>query len=149
MRAFGIFAGVINPGIDGNIDPDEMLRYFSWAIFAIVAVACTVFVFWQELAKNGPLILSSKNARSRAQVLAAHTLFLTILLCGYRICTEIIPSLPHWMTNTFRLRYSDRASFADIFSFFAALGMAYLERKWLYRERRMVGAEIENSQPVE
>ena len=69
------------------------------------------------------------------QVFLAHALFLTILLCCYQICTYIVPTLPFWMTDTYRLRGSNRASIVDIFLFLAALAMAYCERKWLFRER--------------
>lgn len=95
-------------------------------------------VFWLELAKDGPFIFSQKNARSKLQILQAHAIFLTMLLCGYRICTEIVPAMPFWMTDTFQLRGASRASFADIIGCLAALGMAYFERKWLYRERQIV-----------
>ena len=131
----------------GNIDPDEVLRYFSWARFAILAVVYSVVVFWIELAKDGPFILSSKNSRSKAQVWLAHLIFLTILLCGYRICNEVVPALPSWMTDTFHLRWGTRASFADIISSLVAFGMAYLERKWLYREPPMVCEGQERLQP--
>jgi hypothetical protein len=119
-----------------NIDPDEALRYFSWNVFAIVALVFTGFVFWQELAKNGPFIFSHKNTRSKLQVLLAHAIFLMILLYGYRIVINVIPRLPFWMTDTFQIRYSTRASFADMLLFLAVLGMAYFERKWLYRQRQ-------------
>ncbi len=29
-----------------NIDPDEVLRYFSWPLFAVIAMVYTAFVFW-------------------------------------------------------------------------------------------------------
>jgi hypothetical protein len=134
----GLFTLIVTSHIGRNIDPDEVLRYFSWTRFAIVAVVYTAFVFWLELAKNGPFIFSRNNARSKLQVLHAHAIFLTILLCGYRICTEIVPAMPFWMTDTFPLRRSARGSFADITSCLVASGMAYFERKWLYREREIV-----------
>lgn len=141
----GVFALLVTPYISRNIDPDEALRYFSWTRFAVVAVIYTAFVFWQELAKDGPFICSLKNARSKPQVLQAHAAFLMILLCGYRICTGIVPALPFWMTDTFRLRRSARASLADILSCLVALGMAYFERKWLYRERQVIHEGSERS----
>jgi hypothetical protein len=133
------------PNMGRNIDPDEVLRYFSWARYAIVAVVYTAFVFWLELAKDGPFILSSKNTRSKLQVFEAHTIFLAILLFGYRACITIVPTLPFWMTDTFRIRSSERLSLADLISCLAALGMAYFERKWLYRERRETAGLLENS----
>jgi len=125
---------IVNAGVPRNIDPDEALRYFSWARFIIMAVIYTAFVFWLEFAKDGPFIFSPKNARSRSYVLQAHAMFLTILFCCFRISTFIVPSLPFWMTDTFVIRRGNRASIADIFLGLAALGMAYFERKWLYRE---------------
>jgi hypothetical protein len=125
---------IANNRVTRNIDPDEALRYFSWSRFAVIAVVYTAVVFWLELAKDGPFILSPKNDRSIAQVFLAHALYLTILICGYRICTYMVPMLPFWMTDTFR-KGSGRASFVDILLLLAALAMAYSERKWLYRER--------------
>ena len=135
MPATGLFTLIVTSHSGRNIDPDEVLRYFSWTGYTIVAVVYTAFVFWLELAEDGPFIFSRNNVRSKLQVLQAHAIFMAILLCGYCICTEIVPALPFWMTDTFRLRYSARASFADILLCLAAFGMAYFERKWLYRER--------------
>ena len=118
-----------------NIDPDEVLRYFSWPLFAVITLVYTAFVFWVELAKDGPFILSLRNVRTRQQVFLSHALFLTILLCCYRVCVYVVPSLPFWMTDTFRLRHSSRASIIDILLFAAMFAMAHFERKWLYRER--------------
>jgi hypothetical protein len=142
-----VFISVVSSRI-GNIDPDEVLRYFSWTVYAIVAVVYTAFVFWRELAKDGPFIFSRNNARSKLQVLLAHAMFLTILLFGYLICTEVVPVLPFWMTDTVRLRHSGRASLADGFSFLVAFGMAYFERKWLYREPQIVCGSSEGSSPA-
>lgn len=145
LPAAGLFTLIGTSHIGRNIDPDEALRYFSWTQYGIVAVVYTAFVFWLELAKDGPFIFSRNNARSKLQVLQAHAIFLTILLCGYRICTEIVPALPFWMSDTFPLPRSNRASFADIISCLVALGMAYFERKWLYRERQIVSGGSESS----
>ncbi|HEY2472649.1 MAG TPA: hypothetical protein VGI45_32990 [Terracidiphilus sp.] len=147
VPTFGVFAFVVTSRF-GNIDPDEVLRYFSWTRYAIVAVVYTASVFWFELAKDGPFIFSRNNTRSKLQVLLAHAMFLTILLCGYRICTEIVPALPFWMTDTFRLKRSSRASFADIISCLVAFGMAYFERNWLYREPEIGGEGSEGSPPA-
>lgn len=124
-----------NNRVTRNIDPDEALRYFSWSRFAVIAVVYTAVVFWLELAKDGPFIFSPKNDRSIAKGFLAHALYLTILICGYRICTYMVPMMPFWMTDTFRTKGSGRASFVDILLLLAALAMAYFERKWLYRER--------------
>jgi hypothetical protein len=126
---------IANERITRNIDPAQSLRYFSWALFAVIAVVYSAFVFWLELAKDGPFIFSRNNVRTRLQVLLAHAMFLTILLCCYRICTYLVPALPFWMTDTFRLTTRSKTSFAAIVLCLAALGMAYFERKWLYRER--------------
>jgi hypothetical protein len=122
-----------DPRITRNIDPGQTLRYFSWGRFAIIAVVYTAFVFWVELAKDGPFIFSRDNLRSRPQVLLAHAMFVTILLCCYRLSTFLVPMLPFWMTDTYRVSRSTRSSFAEIVLCLAALGMAYFERRWLYR----------------
>jgi hypothetical protein len=144
VPTIGLIILIANDQVPRNIDPDEALRYFSWSTFAVIAVVYTAFVFWLELAKDGPCIFSRENARSRVQGFLAHALFLIVLICGYRICTYMVPTIPFWMTDTFRVRHSNRASFIDIVLFFAALAMAYFERKWLYRER----TAQENGVPV-
>jgi hypothetical protein len=143
-----MFTLISNSPIRRNIDPDEALRYFSWTRYSIVAVVYTAVVFWLELAKNGPFIFSRTNSRSKMQVVLAHAMFLVILLCGYRVCTQIVPALPFWMTDTFRTSRSSRASFADIISCIVALGMAYFERKWLYRESETVCSGSDDSASV-
>jgi hypothetical protein len=65
--------------------------------------------------------------------LLAHAMFVTILLCCYRLSTFLVPMLPFWMTDTYRVSRSTRSSFAEIVLCLAALGMAYFERRWLYR----------------
>lgn len=132
----------------GNIDPDEVLRYFSWARFAAVAVVYSAVVFWTELAKDGPFIFSRKNARSTPQVLLAHAVFLMALLCGYRMCNEIVPTLPFWMTDTFRVSRSTEASFTDLFCTLIALGIAYFERKWLFRDSQLIRVGSVDSPPA-
>jgi hypothetical protein len=67
--------------------------------------------------------------------ISLNCLYLTILICGYRICTYMVPMMPFWMTDTFRLKRSGRVSFVDILLLLVATAMAYFERKWLYRER--------------
>jgi NADH:ubiquinone oxidoreductase subunit 2 (subunit N) len=129
----GLLILLADPRITRNIDPGQTLRYFSWGRFAIIALVYTAFVFWIELAKDGPFIFSRDNLRSRPQVLLAHAMFLTILLCCYRLSTFIVPMLPFWMTDTYRVSRSTRSSFAEIVPCLAALGMAYFERRWLYR----------------
>ncbi len=108
MPTIGLIMLIANDRITRNIDPDEALRNFSWSRFAVIAVVYTAAVFWLELAKDGPFILSRKNDRSIAQVFLAHTLNLTILICGYRICTSMGPMKPFWMADTFRLKGSSR-----------------------------------------
>jgi hypothetical protein len=117
---------------DPRIAPDEILRYFSWPVFAIIVAVYTVVVFLAELAKDGPFIFSRNNARTKSQILYAHGMFLVILLCGYRICPYIVRTLPFWMTDTF-VRHGSRTSFADLVFCLAGSGLALLERKWLYR----------------
>ena len=137
MLATGLIILIATSRITRNIDPDEALQYFSWARYAVIAGVYTAFVFWLELSKDGPLIFSRDNARSKPQVLQAHALSLTILLCCYRICAVIVSGLPFWMTDTIRLLRGNRTSFADILLGLAALGMGYLS-KWLYRERETI-----------
>jgi hypothetical protein len=104
MSTAGLIILIGNSQIARNIDPDEALRYFSLARYIIIAVVYSVCVFWTELAKNGPFIFSSRNARTKAQVLQAHAMYLVILFCCYRLSTYLVPRLPFWMTDTFRIR---------------------------------------------
>ena len=118
---------IANERIGRNTDPAQSLRYFSWALFAVIAVVYSAFVFWLELAKDGPFIFSRNNVRTRSQVLLAHAMFLTILLCCYRICTYMIRTVPFWMTDTLRLTSRTKTSFAEIVLSLAALGVAYFD----------------------
>jgi hypothetical protein len=119
--------------IPRNIDPSEDLQYFSWWGYAFVAAAYSALVFSGELSKDGPLIFSRRNARVLSQILLIHVAFLIILLCFLRISSYIVPSLPYWMTDTFRARRT-RVSIADIIFFLAAMVMLFIERRKLYVE---------------
>lgn len=132
----GLITLIAKDQIARNIDPDEALRYFSWTLFALIAVVYTVFVFWVELAKDGPFILSPRNTRTMLQVFFAHALFLMILLCCYQICVYVVPTLPFWMTDTFRLRHSSRASIIDICSLSARLPWLTLSASGCTRSER-------------
>lgn len=114
MPTIGLFVLIANERTTRNIDPAQSLRYFSWALFVVIAVVYSAFVFWLEFAKDGPFIFSRNNVRTRSQVLLAHAMFLTILLCCYRICTYMIPTLPFWITDTFRPTSRAKTSFAEI-----------------------------------
>ncbi|MDP4201037.1 MAG: hypothetical protein Q8902_15895 [Bacteroidota bacterium] len=117
-----------------NIDPEEALRYISLTRFLVIATVYTACVFWMELAKNGPFIFSSRNTRSKVQVVQAHAMYLVFLFCFYRMSVYLVPTLPFWMTDNFRVSANTRASIADLLLCAAAYGMAYFERKWLFRE---------------
>ncbi len=142
MLTTGLITLIVDSRIERNIDPEEALRYSSLTRFLVIATVYTACVFWMELSKNGPFIFSSRNARSKAQVVLAHAMYLVILFCFYRMSVYLVPTLPSWMTDNFRASSNTRASIADLLLCAAAYGMAYFERKWLSRE---CGADIYSS----
>lgn len=127
-------ATLLGTSMPRNIDPDEDLRYFSWAYFVLTSLIYSAFVFSGELSKDGPLIFSKqRNLRSIREVVAYHCTFLFALLCLVRIFNLLVPNLPYWMTDTFRARA--RFSIADIVFIALAAVMVHQERRLLFRER--------------
>ncbi len=113
-----------------NIDPREILRYFSWATYAFVAAAYSWFLFGGALFKAGPRIFSKGNTRSAPETLAIHAAFLIILLGGMAIAPFIVAMLPYWMTDTFNVR--GHPSIFDILAVLAMFGLYGIERLLLY-----------------
>lgn len=132
-----IFAAILRMRI---IDPTEELQYFSWWGYTALAAVYTAVVFSGELSKDGPLIFSRQNARSIAQVLFIHGVFLINLFCLFRIGCYALPWLPNWMTDTFSLGHGSRVSIADICLVLAAAVMNLSERRWLYVDVEMRAA---------
>jgi hypothetical protein len=139
---FGVFIALMRVQMPQNIDPQEVLRYFSWTWFLFVSLIYSAFVFSGELSKDGPFIFSRRNARSTRDVIASHVAFLVILLCLMQIFCFIVPSLPYWMTDTFRARGAP-SSVADIVFMVLAAALVHVERKWLFVERQPDGAAPE------
>jgi hypothetical protein len=135
-----------------GIDPQEVLQYFSWLAYALVAAAYTAVVFGGELSKEGPRIFSKRNARSVSQVIAAHSACLTILLCFLRLASYIVLTLPHWMTNTLEGEggRSDRSriTIADLLFLLASIVMAQIEQKRLFVQSETDSAEPNESATV-
>jgi len=130
------FAALIKATVPQNLDPREELRYFSWIAFVIVSLVYSAFVFRGELSKDGPLFFSRKNARSTRDVLASHSAFLVFLFCFMRVFNFIVPSLPYWMTDTFNAGKGNRLSIADFVFMALTAVLAFVERRWLFVERR-------------
>lgn len=129
-----LIAAMTHGATPQNIDPQNDLRYFSWGLFVPVYLIYSAFVFSGELAKDGPLIFSKRNARSTREVLVFHCAFLVILFCLMRVFNLLVPNLPYWMTDTFVARGS-RLSVAHVFFIVLAAIMVYRERKWLFVEQ--------------
>ena len=113
-----------------NIDPREILRYFSWATYAFVAAAYSWFLFGGALFKAGPRIFSRENTKSTPKILAIHTAFLIILLGCMAVAPFIVRVLPFWMTDTFDVR--GHPSIFDILAILALFGLYGIERLLLY-----------------
>ncbi len=114
-----------------NIDPQETLRYFSWAIFIGACLIYSAFVFSGELSKDGPLFFSKRNKRTTSQVLGLHSTFLIALFCLMQVSALIVPALPFWLTDTLAARGA-RFSLADVGFVLIAAVLVYIERRWLF-----------------
>jgi hypothetical protein len=135
--------------ISQGIDPQEVLQYFSWIAYVLIAAAYSAFVFSGELSRDGPLIFSKQNTRSAPQVIAVHLAYLTILLCLLRLASYIVLTLPHWMTDTFSGgRRNSRISIADLSFFALSATIALIERKRLYVQSESDSAEPDESPTV-
>jgi hypothetical protein len=119
-----------------GIDPQEVLQYFNWLVYALVAAAYSAIVLSGELSREGPRIFSKQNARTVHQVIAIHGACMTIYLCLLRLASYTVLMLPRWMTNTLEgeggLGSTARITIADLIFVLASIIMAQIEQKWLY-----------------
>lgn len=130
MFLFGLI-DAIETGVGGrNIDPREILRYFSWATYAFVAAVYSWFLFGGTLFKARPRIFSKEHTRSTPEILAIHAVFLIILLGGMALAPFIVAVLPDWMTDTFDFR--GHLSIFDILAFLLMFALYGIERFLLY-----------------
>jgi len=113
-----------------NIDPREILRYFSWATYVLVAAVYSCLLFSAAPFKAGPRVFSKENTRSTVEILAIHAAFLLILLGCMAIAPFIVRILPYWMTDTFDVR--GHPSIFDILAFLIMSGLYLVERLLVY-----------------
>jgi hypothetical protein len=121
----------IAAGMDArNIDPREILRYFSWVTYCFVAALYSCLVFSAAPFKAGPRVLSKENMRSIPEVLGIHAAFLIIVLACMATAPLIVRLLPFWMTDTFDVR--GHPSIFDILAFLIMSGLYLIERLLVY-----------------
>jgi hypothetical protein len=117
-----------------NIDPREVLQYFSWWAYLVVALIYSAFVFRDEVSKEDRQVFDKQNLVYLPNVLLVHVAFIATLFALLRIIPYILPALPYWMTNVFKPGRSLSASIADILVVLIGVLMAYLERRRIYAE---------------
>jgi hypothetical protein len=89
------------------IDPEEGLQYPSWLGYAVMVFFYNVVVFFDEIPKNRRVIFSKQNLRSPTEILLIHISLLAVLLCALQAGPHVARYLPHWMTSSPLLRWSD------------------------------------------
>lgn len=110
----------------------DPMQYFSWWVFLGAGILFTVNIFTGILWKNGPLVLSKRNAKPVSAVLTIHAEFLLVLFVLMRGAPFLYPVLPGWMTDTFYAR-GTTVSTVDVV-FIVLMGIMHLiERRWIYR----------------
>ena len=120
---------------------------FEWPNYLVFGAVFTALLFSDELFEDGIRIFSKQNARSSSAIIQIHLAFLAILLGFMKLSPCIKPSLPNWLTDTFRARGLEVSIF-DILFIFAMIGMHLIERRWLYVESatNFSGTEDKSSQ---
>jgi hypothetical protein len=120
---------------------------FEWQNYLPLGAVFTALLFKDDLFGDGVRIFSKQNARSSAAIIQIHLTFLALLLGFMKLAPRIEPSLPNWLTDTFRARGSEYSIF-DILFICAMLGMHLIERRWLYVESatNFSGTEDKSSQ---
>ena len=102
-----------------------------------VGLIYSALAFRGELLRRGALIFSKQNVRPLSSILMIHLEFLTILWGLIWFYPHFEPLLPIWLTDdTFcQGRYYGRwFSLLDCLEPFAMIGMAQIERRWMYVE---------------
>lgn len=117
-------------GEESSFDP---MQHFSWWVFLGAGLLFTANIFTGILWKNGPLVLSKRNAKPISSVLTIHAEFLVFLLVLMWGAPFLYPGLPGWMTDTFTARGTE-VSTVDLV-FIVLMGIMHLiERRWVYQE---------------
>jgi hypothetical protein len=117
-------------GVQVTFDQD---RYLPWFLYAGSAVFYSALVFRGEFPRKEGEILSERNARSLPAILTIHCAFLVLLWLCIWVAGSIYPALPEWLTDTVRDRGGPISTFEFAF-IVAAVGMHFIERRWLYVE---------------
>jgi hypothetical protein len=92
---------------------------------------------------NAPPIFSKRNARSLAEIVSIHAVFLTILLWLIQFADYIEPSLPEWATDPIGSG-SRRLSVLEIVLILTMVGVHFIERRWLYVEIETAAPDVED-----
>jgi hypothetical protein len=117
-------------GDRSSFDP---MQYFSWWFFLGAGLLFTINIFTGILWKNGPLVLSKRNAKSTSSVLTIHAEFLLVLFVLMWGAPFLYPALPGWMTDTFYAR-GTTVSTVDVV-FIVLMGIMHLiERRLIYQD---------------
>jgi hypothetical protein len=119
-------------------------RYLPWFLYAGSAVVYSALVFRGEFPRKEGEILSERNARSLSAILTIHGAFLAFLLFSIWWARSIYPALPDWLTDTIRSRGGPISTFEFLF-IVAAVGMHFIERRWLYVEAETAVADSGDS----
>lgn len=125
-RAIEAGAVFVGPPVD-----DPMMN-FSWIGFLVVATVYTFAVFRNDLSRDGPLIITTENARSPFGVLVMHLEFLAFMLLAAWGMPYLLPELPSWVTSQVRGRGIDVTLF-DLFCLFALIFLQKVERHCLFK----------------
>jgi hypothetical protein len=117
----------------GSVTVSKLLTYIG------LSIVYSGFAFKGELPRRDARIFSKKNTMTLQNILLFHLEFLVILwglIWLYPLCEQI---LPDWLTDeTFAPSRSGRHSYSILECSvpFAIMGMAYIERRLIYAERK-------------
>jgi len=117
-------------GEGSSFDP---MQYFSWWVFLGAGLLFTAFIFTGIFWKNGPLVLSKRNAKPVSSVLTIHAEFLLVLFVLMWGAPFLYPALPGWMTDTFYARGTTVSTVDVVFIVLMAI-MHLIERRWIYQD---------------
>jgi hypothetical protein len=114
----------------------RLLQHYPWLVYIAAAIVYTTLEFAILSTQLNLPIFSGRNAKSPQAVIAAHLVFLTILM-GYVWLAVYIwnfryNDLPDWLTSG--LGGPNHGSLFDVALVGVPLALGALERRWIFEE---------------
>jgi|SRR5579872_1072358 len=113
-------------------------QHFEWWVYGCILAVYTGFALGFAYMDGRAPIFSKRNARPLTAIISAHGAFLVIVMLFLWSANYIRPLLPNWITQE---TIHGTTSIYEILFAVAFLGIAFVERRWIFVESRADASE--------